>query len=422
MRTVVLILGIAVMVEAAPWQSSLAQARSLRRAGQTAAAEKLDRQVLEDSKNLTPVELNSMGLEFLYQARYPEAETSFRRSLDRWDQRGMKGSLSRAITGGNLGTLLGLEGRFPEAEPLLRGWLASAEAASGPDSLDVGRAANALAAAYLAWGRRNKAETQAFRAQAIFAAHPDLEDSARVDNLRTLASIRLEEGRYADGEALLTPLLKTIRDRQAVAVYNDLAVFAIRQNRLPEAEKMAREALDRARRSLPANHPLLATTLNNFAQIERFQARYLEAERDYRLALEIWRSALGANHPDLGKGLMNLAAFYHQRGRDAGAEDLYRQAAAIFESAYGIDHPLTLVARNELAEVLRAEHRFTESERLSRATLEPLERELGERDPRVRRALVNYAQLLEDTRRTSQASNVRARIENSSGAFLGQNP
>lgn len=422
MKTIAFILGLAVMGESAPWQSSLAQARILRQTGQTAAAEKLYREVLENSKNLAPVELNSMGLEFLYQARYPEAEISFRRSLAAWDQLGMKAGPSRAITAGNLGIVLGGEGRYPEAEPLLRGWVASVEAASGPASLDVARAANALATTDLALGRRDEAETLAVRAQRIFAAHPALEDVARIDNLRTLASIRLEQGRYAEGEALLLPLLKTITERQAVGVYNDLAVSGIRQNRLPQAERMARAALDRARRSLPPNHPLLATTLNNLAQIERFQARYLEAERDYREALEIWRTALGPNHPDVGKGLLNLAAFYHDRGRDAGAEDLYRESAAIFERAYGKEDPLTLVARNELAEVLRAEHRFTESERLSRATLGPLEQELGDRDPRVSRALANYARLLEDTRRASQASALRARIAQSSQSFLGQNP
>ncbi len=64
---------------------------------------------------------------------------------------------------------------------------------------------------------------------------------------------------------------------------------------------------------------------------------------------------------------MNLRNFYHLRGRELRAEELYRRAAAVLEKVYGKDHLLTLVATNELADVLRAEGRYTEAERLGGA-------------------------------------------------------
>jgi len=212
------------------------------------------------------------------------------------------------------------------------------------------------------------------------------------------------------------------QDSQAVTDSNNRAVLELRQNHLAEAESLACQALELARRVLPAKHPLAAVTLNNLAQVERFQQRYLEAETHYREAIAIWRESLGGAHPDTAKGLMNLAALYHDRGREGGAEDLYRQAAAIFESAYGKDNPLALVARNELGEVLRAEHRFTESEKLSQATLDPLEHLLGDRDPRVVRALANRARLLQETSRASEAAAVRARIPALAQSFVGPKP
>jgi len=124
----------------------------------------------------------------------------------------------------------------------------------------------------------------------------------------------------------------------------------------------------------------------------------------------------------VARGLMNLAAFYHERGREAGAEELYREAAAIFDAAYGRDHLLALEARIELAEVLRSESRFSESERLSRAALDPLARTLGDHDPRVIRALANYARLLEETRRAPQAAAIRGRIEATAEGLLGESP
>src|SRR5262249_54034065 len=95
----------------------------------------------------------------------------------------------------------------------------------------------------------------------------------------------------------------------------------------------------------------------------------------------------------LAQGLMNLAAFYHDRGREAGAESLYERAASIFEQAFGKNDPRTLVARNELADVLRAQLRFTEAEKLGRATLSALMKALPAGDPRLAQAQANFARL-----------------------------
>jgi tetratricopeptide (TPR) repeat protein len=173
-------------------------------------------------------------------------------------------------------------------------------------------------------------------------------------------------------------------------------VAALRLDDLPRAESLVRRALDMAPRVLPGRQPLEAAALNNLAQICRFQGRYAEAEQHYREAIAIWEAALGPRHPDTAKGMLNLAALYHERGREAGAEDLYRRAESIFHDVYGDQHELTLVARSELAEVLRAERRYSESKRITAATLPALEARLGVADPRVIRALGNYERLLKD--------------------------
>jgi hypothetical protein len=95
---------------------------------------------------------------------------------------------------------------------------------------------------------------------------------------------------------------------------------------------------------------------------------------------------------------MNLAAFYHDRDRETGAEDLYLRAISILERSFGKDDLLALVARNELADVLRGERRFAESERLGRASLAALERVLGADDPRVQRAQAHRARLTAETK------------------------
>lgn len=87
------------------------------------------------------------------------------------------------------------------------------------------------------------------------------------------------------------------------------------------------------------------------------------------------------------------------------------RAIEILEPLYGNDHALVLVARNELADVLRAAGRHTESEWLGGASLALLEDKLGPRDPRVLRALANQERLLTSTKRTKEAAALRARIQ-----------
>lgn len=417
-----LILCVAALGDAATWQDSLAEAQRLRAAGQVAAAERIYQQIIDSSKNLEPNELNSVAVEFFYQARYPEAEGLYRRALAAWDRMGPAAAADRAVTAANLGTLLKVAGRYAEAEPLLLSRYEQLLTSSGPDSVETARAASALAALYVARGQLDKAEPLAARAHSALAKHPELQATSGADAARTLASIWLAQGRVADAETLLKPLLGILQNSAAVGVYNDLASAELKQNHLAEAEALCRSGLEIARRTLPPQHPLLAVTLNNLAQAERFEKRYLEAEGDYREAIEIWKTALGPQNPDVARGLMNLGAFYHERGREAGAEDLYRQAAAIFEKSYGPDNPLTLVARNELGDVLCAENRFTESEKWSQATLEPLARTLGDEDSRVLRALTNYAHLLEKTDRPKQATAIRARIRMATDVMLAKTP
>lgn len=368
-----------------------------------------------------PAQLNAAGLELYHQGRFVEAEAAYRRSLAAWDRLGPQTALSRAITSGNLGAVLQVEGRYAEAQSLLATCLQQVETITGPQSPDAARANESLASLYVAWGSPDRAEPYGVRAKTIFDA-AEGQPEGRIASRRMLASVLLAEGRAPEAEDLLRALLPELPERAAASAYSDLAAAETSRNHLAEAEEFAAKALDLARRNYPAGHPMLAIVLNNLAQVQRFEGSYLDAEKNYRAAIDIWKHAFGPQHPDVAKGLMNLAAFYHDRGRETGAEDLYRQAAAIFEDAYGSNHPLTLIARNELAEVLRVQGRYSESERLSRQTVGLLEKELHAGDPRLVRVLSNYARLLEDTRRAADASAIRKRIQALGQGFRDQTP
>ena len=342
----------------------------------------------------SPYQLGFEAMEHYRAARYREAEAGFRSAVEAFGKAGGQFARDRAIAVLNLGTVVRLQGRHAEAQALLTEALLDLERTSGRDSLDAGRAAIALAAVYAESGRPVEAEILASRAWRVFERDPKTTESDRSDAVFLLASVYYDRQRNAEAEALLSDVAGRGESRWVFRAYNDLAAAAIRRADLATAESLLTRALEMAPRVLPENHPLRAAALNNLAQVRRFQHRYLEAEQHYREALAIWEAALGPRHPDTARGMLNLAALHHERGRERLAEDLYRRAAAVFSRAYGDDHELTLIARAELAEVLRAERRYSESKGLSASTVPALETRLGAEDPRVVRALENYRRLL----------------------------
>jgi tetratricopeptide (TPR) repeat protein len=91
---------------------------------------------------------------------------------------------------------------------------------------------------------------------------------------------------------------------------------------------------------LDAEHPDVATSLNNLAGVYKDQGRYAEAEQLLKRALAIDEKAVGPEHLSVAIGLNNLSALYDDQGRYAAAEPLYRRALAISEKALGPDHPI----------------------------------------------------------------------------------
>jgi tetratricopeptide (TPR) repeat protein len=342
---------------------------------------------------------NTKALQLYQAGNYADAEAMYRLALAAFDRAGESDSLNRALTVENIAVMLRAQGRYTESEMLHREALPKIEELTGPASAATLRAVSNLAALYWSCGKLEQAESLALRAE---TAHPDLPEARQI-----LASIYLTQHRYADAGKVLQTTLEGGDPVTVVTAYTNLAAASLGVRDNPRAEEYARRAVALAQSDLPARHPLGAVALNNLAQACRFQGKHLEAENYYRQAIAIWEDALGAQHPDFARGLMNLAAFYHERGREAGAEDLYARAASILEQSLGKHNAEALVARNELADVLRAERRYTESEKLSRATLSAMQSAFPEGDPRLARAQVNYARLMEDTDRLAKVKKVK---------------
>jgi tetratricopeptide (TPR) repeat protein len=273
-----------------------------------------------------------------------------------------------------------------------------------------------LAGSYQSIGDLNMAESTARKAAAYSEAHADIHPRERINVKLLLAALHVDQRRFEQAQTEFKAVLPATDDAQAMMAYNGLTAISLQRGEPAVAEQFARRALERTRRIVPKEAPSEAMVLNNLAQACRFQEKYQEAENYYRQAVATWESSLGPAHPDLAKGLMNLAAFYHERGREAGAESLYLRAEDMLNRTLGPDSALALVARNERADALRGERRFSESERLGAESLAALEKRFAADDPRVLQALGNRARLLAATRRRAEAEELVTRLRTLMGA------
>ena len=184
---------------------------------------------------------------------------------------------------------------------------------------------------------------------------------------------------------------------------NNLAELYYSQGRYSEAEPLFKQALDLRKRTLAENHPLVASSLNSLAELYRRQGRYSEAEPLLKQALELRKRTLGENHPDVASSLNNLAELYKNQGRYSEAEPLLKQALELRKRTLGENHPDVASSLNNLAELYENQGRYSKAEPLLKQALELYRRLLGKNHPDVAGSLNNLAELYENQGRYSEA-------------------
>ena len=135
-------------------------------------------------------------------------------------------------------------------------------------------------------------------------------------------------------------------DLRTAVTLNELAVLYHARGRLSEAEPLYRRALA-IWEKLPERMEL-ATLLSNLARLCLDQEKYDEVVALSKRALGISQS-IAPNHPEVANSLNNLADVHAIQGRYAEAEPLYRQALTILENSFGKEHPEVAYGLSHLA-------------------------------------------------------------------------
>jgi tetratricopeptide (TPR) repeat protein len=207
----------------------------------------------------------------------------------------------------------------------------------------------------------------------------------QIEQVRAMIS-HLEEGirSWIDGitnEDLIWPFMSLARFYEGQGNYNF-------------AEPWRRDCLIAARKRLGEEHPDVAASLNNLAQVYRAQGKYADAEPLYCSALEMRQHhLLGADHPDVAMSLNNLAELYRSQGKYVEAEPLHRAALEMRQHLLGADHPDVAESLSNLALLYYSQGKYADAEPLYCIALEIFQHMLGEKHPRVATTLHNMALL-----------------------------
>ena len=282
-----------------------------------------------------------------FQAEYPAAERSYRQAIavqyalppERRDDTALGASLF------GLGNELENQGRFAEAEDMLRKALLLQQQRSGGPSEDTARTLQVLA-----WAVRERDLNQAIplmqsavaMQRTLWGAQPYPDYAAAVNDLGLMYR---DQGDFARSEPLLRESLAMLRrllgekHSELSFALENLALVQESKGDLDGAQLTLHQALAMQRELLGAVHPAVANTLNNLAFLIDAQGDVHGALATDLQSLEIYRKVFPGDNAEVARTMNRVGYFYTQTGDYALAEEQLRQALAMRQRLFGQDHP-----------------------------------------------------------------------------------
>jgi len=224
-------------------------------------------------------------------------------------------------------------------------------------------------------------------------------------------------GQYEEAQPLLEQAL-AIRKKALGPEHPDVAttlrnlaeLYGV-QGQYAKAEPLDQQALAIDKKALGPEHPSVASDLNNLAVLYKTQGQYAKAEPLLQQALAINKKSLGPEHPDVAASLNNLAVLYSDQGQYRKAETLYQQALEIRMKALGPEHPSVATSLNNLAALYDRQGQYAEAEPLYQQALAIRKKALGPEHSGVAKVMENYAELLTKMKRDKEAAELQAQAK-----------
>lgn len=187
--------------------------------------------------------------------------------------------------------------------------------------------------------------------------------------------------------------------------------------RYPEVEKKFRQELLKAEQESGADDPRLLLHLNLLGLLELAQGRFDQALSLLERSLSITTNAFPGDSPGLAPLLNTIAFLRYERDENGQADLLFRRSMKIREKSLRQDPLDDAMAAANHALLSQQQGKFDESTKAYRLAIALVEKEISPDHAVLAIILENYADLLRNTNRPTEASKLEARARIIRSAF-----
>lgn len=179
------------------------------------------------------------------------------------------------------------------------------------------------------------------------------------------------------------------------ALANHRGVLEENRENYKEALRLMLEALRLRRRAFGKEHPKIASSLQNCANIYSELGEPEKALGMAKEALKMQRELLGPSHPSVYLSLSGVSSILIELGRKEEAQKLQDEAIALVENSYPPDHPIIGVLKSNLSVAALRAGQSERAHRLSSEALLILRKDPGPEALATANALLNLTMACE---------------------------
>ncbi len=243
-----------------------------------------------------------------------------------------------------------------------------------------------------------------------FVASRGPDDPLSLSAANNLATVLMQQRRYAEAEPLLRSILAAkenspdVDDSSILLSQSNLATTLSALGRHDEALPIRESILIAVEQEFGADHPRTFAALNNVAvSLERTGTDPARALAIRRRALALAKAIHGPRHPNTLIARNNLAMLLAGRGQHADAEPLFCQSVEDMIATVGETHFMTVATRKNLADSLLAMNRAEEATIIAEAAWHGAKDGLDADHPLQGLTLLTYVDALAATGETANA-------------------
>ena len=157
---------------------------------------------------------------------------------------------------------------------------------------------------------------------------------------KRICSLLISVGQVGKAEELYLTLLEQAPNDSDRGHYNhQLGYIRADQGDYQEALSYYEKCLDMRQKTLPANHPSLATSYNNIGSVYDSMGEYSKALSYYEKCLDMQKKTLPANHPSLATSYNNIGSVYDHMGEYSKALSYYEKCLDMRQKTLPANRP-----------------------------------------------------------------------------------